>query len=258
VVFGVDSALDGVALDLDVFLFVGYFFTCGDLDGHFDDVDACDGFGDGVFDLDSGVDFEHVEVLFFVHEEFDGGGAGVVCGFDEFGGCLADFFDFFAFNAWGGCFFDDFLVSALHGAVAFVEVDGVAVFVADGLDFYMAGVFEEFFDEDAAVSECGECFLLCFGDICSEGCFVSADAHASASASCGCFDDDGVADFCGDFDGFVEFFDFAFGAWEDGYFGGSCVMFCLDFIAEFSHGFWGGADEFYFTFSADFGEVCSF
>jgi len=75
VVFGVDSALDCVALDLDVFLFVGDFFTCGDLDGHFYDVYACDGFGDWVFYLDSCVDLEHVEVLFLIHEELDGGGS---------------------------------------------------------------------------------------------------------------------------------------------------------------------------------------
>jgi len=79
VVFGVDAALDGVALELDVFLFVGDFFACGDLDGHLYDVYTCDCFGDWVFDLDSGVDLEHVEVLIAIHEELDGGGAGVVC-----------------------------------------------------------------------------------------------------------------------------------------------------------------------------------
>lgn len=56
-VFGVDAALDGVAVDLDVFLFVCEFFAGGDLDGCFDDVDACDHLGDGVLDLDSCVDF---------------------------------------------------------------------------------------------------------------------------------------------------------------------------------------------------------
>ena len=39
-----------------------------------DDVDAGDEFGDGVLDLDAGVDLEHVEVLPLVHEELDGGG----------------------------------------------------------------------------------------------------------------------------------------------------------------------------------------
>lgn len=128
-------------------------------------------------------------------------------------------------------------MAALHRAVAFPEVDGVAVLVAEGLNFDMACVFEEFFDEDASVTECGECFLLCFGDIGAEGGFVAADAHASTAAAGGGFDDDGVSDFGGDFDGFFEVFDFAIGAWEDGDLGGSCVFFSLDFVAEFVHGF---------------------
>jgi len=238
VVLGVDAALDGVALDMDVSLLVGDLLAGGDLDGHFDDVYACDHLGDGVFDLDTGVDFQHVEVLVVVHQELDGRGACVVGGLDEFGGGFADLFDFLAFDEWAGGFFDDFLVASLHGAVAFPEVDGVAVLVADGLDFYMSCVFEEFFDEDAAVSECGECFLLRFGDIGAEGGFVAADAHAPASSAGGGFDDDGVADFCGDLYGFFEFFDFAFGAREDGDLGGSCVSFGFDFVAEFGHGFW--------------------
>jgi len=126
------------------------------------------------------------------------------------------------------------------------------VLVADALDFYMACVLEEFFDEDAAVAECCECFLGGFGDIGTECCLVAADAHASSAATRGGLDDDGVADFCGDFDGFFEFFDFAFGAWEDGDLGGSGVAFGFDFVTELGHGFWGGADELDFAFTADF------
>jgi len=114
VVLGVDAALDGVALDLDVLLLIRDFFTGGDLDGHFDDVYACDCFGDWVFDLDSCIDLEHVEVLLAVHKELDGGGTRVVCGLDELGGGVADLLDFFAFDERPGCFFDDLLVPALH------------------------------------------------------------------------------------------------------------------------------------------------
>ena len=255
VVLGVDAALDGVALDLDVFLFVGELFTSGDLDGGLDDVDSGDHLGDWVLDLNAGVDLEHVEVLVFVHEELDGRGAGVVGGLDEFGRGFADFLDLLSFDERSGCFFDDFLVTALHGAIAFPEVDGVAVLVTDALDFDMSCVFEEFFDEDSAVTEGGECFLLSFGDIGPEGGFVAADAHASTTTTCGGFDDDGVSDFRGDFDCFFEVFDLAFGSWEDGDLGGAGVAFGFDLVTEFGHRFWGWADELDFAFAADFGEV---
>ena len=255
VVFRVDAALDGVALDMDVALFVGDLLARRDLDGHLDDVNACDGFGDGVLDLDSGVDLEHIEVLVVVHEELDGRGTGVVGGLDELGGGFADFLNFLAFDVRARCFFDDFLMSALHGAIAFPEVNRVAVLVADGLNLDMPGVFEEFFDEDAAVAECGECFLLCLGDIGAEGCFVVADAHAPSAAARRCLDDDRVADFSSNFNGFFEIVDLAFGAGEDGDLGGSCVAFGFDLVAEFGHGFRGWSDELDFTVPADFGEV---
>lgn len=254
-VLGVDAALDGVALDMDVFLLVLELLTRGDLDGGFDDVDACDHLGDGVLDLHAGIDLEHVEVLVVVHEELDGRGAGVVGGLDELGGGFADLLDLLAFDQRSRGFFDDFLVAALHGAVAFPEVDRIAVLVSDDLDFDMSCVFEEFFDEDAAVAEGGECFLLCFGDIGAEGGFVAADAHASATTACGGFDDDGVPDFGGDLHGFVEVFDFAFGSGEDGDFGGTGVAFGFDLVTELGHRFWGWADELDFAFAADFGEV---
>lgn len=258
VVLGVDAALDRVAFDLDVFLLVGELLSRGDLDGGFNDVHACDHLGDRVLDLDSGVDLEHVEVLVVVHQELDGRGSGVVGGLDEFRGGVADLLDFFAFDERAGSFFDDFLVAALHRAIAFPEMDGVAVLVADALDFDVSCVFEEFFDEDSAVPEGGEGFLLSFGDIGAEGGFVAADAHASTTAACGRFDDDGVPDLGGDFDGFVEFFDLAFGAWEDGDFGGACVAFGFDFVAELAHRFWGWSDELDLAVAADLGEIGSF
>lgn len=258
VVLGVDAALDRVAFDLDVFLLVGELLSGSDLDGGFDDVDAGDHLGDGVLDLDSGVDLEHVEVLVVVHEELDGRGSGVVGGLDEFGGGFADLLDLLAFDEWAWGFFDDFLVSALHGAIAFPEVDCVAVLVTDALDLDMSCVFEEFFDEDAAVPERGEGFLLCFGDIGAEGGFVAADAHSSTTTTCGGFDDDGVSDLGGDLDGFVEFFDFAFGPWEDGDLGGACVAFGFDLVSELGHRFWGWTDELDLAVAADLGEVGAF
>ena len=47
--------------------------------GHVDDqVDAGDLFGDRVFDLDPGIDFDEVELLLVVDEELDGAGVGVI------------------------------------------------------------------------------------------------------------------------------------------------------------------------------------
>ena len=57
---------------------------------------------------------------------------------------------FFA-HAWGRCFFDNFLVATLEGAVPFEEVYGVVVLVAEYLNFNVAGLLEVFFDQHDVV-----------------------------------------------------------------------------------------------------------
>ena len=58
----------------------------------FDQVDAGDLFGNGVFDLDAGIDFDEVELVLAIDEEFDGAGVGVAGDLDESDGGLADVF----------------------------------------------------------------------------------------------------------------------------------------------------------------------
>ena len=61
-----------------------------------------------------------------------------------------------------GCNFDDFLVTPLHGAVALIEVQQIAVIVAENLHLKMARARQIFFQKDAGVAECGFCFSLSF------------------------------------------------------------------------------------------------
>ncbi len=254
-VLGVDPAFDGVAVDFDIALPEGQFFAACDAEAGGDDIDAGDHLGDGVLDLDAGVDLEEVEVLLLVHEEFDGGGAGVLGVLDEPGGGLADLVALLRIDArcWG--FFDELLVATLGGAVAFVEMDGVAVFIADDLDLDVAGVLEELFDVDGTVAERGLGFLSGLLDGGADLVLVAGDAHAApAAARCG-FDDDRVAGFFGDLCGFVLIFDGAFGAREDGDLRLACHGFAGDFVAEEFHGFGRWADEFELAIPADAGEV---
>mmetsp|Transcript_482 Transcript_482/g.1018 ORF Transcript_482/g.1018 Transcript_482/m.1018 type:complete len:696 (+) Transcript_482:336-2423(+) len=166
-------------------------------------------FRHGMFHLQSRVHFEEVEVLVFVHEEFDRPGRFVVDVPNEG-------FDLpYHFPARGReevrrrRLLDDFLVPPLNGAFSLGEAENVqfaggGVASREDLDFDVMGVFDVLFDQEAIVPE--EAFgfgrseavaLLDLGG-------VVADSHAFASASGGGFDHDGVADFLGDFDGVVR------------------------------------------------------
>lgn len=55
--------------------------------------------------------------------------------------------------------FNEFLVAALAGAIALIEMNGVAVLVANGLHFKVPGVLQELLYVHAAVTKCSGSFL---------------------------------------------------------------------------------------------------
>ena len=125
-------------------------------------------FGDGMLDLQPRVHLEEVEALVLAGDEFDRAGGIVVHGFGQRDRLLAHL-------AAGGLveqrrrrFLDHLLVAALDRTFALAEIDHVAMLVAQHLDLDVAGIDDEFLDEDAVVAERGLGFGLgeteAFGD----------------------------------------------------------------------------------------------
>ena len=181
-------------------------------------VDAGDHFGDGVLHLDARVDFDEVPVAGIgVHQELDGAGVVVAGGAGERDGGIGKR------GANGGIERDrgrdlhHLLMAALHGAIALVEMEDVAVAVAQDLHFDVAGAADEALQEDGVVAEGGAGFAAGFLQAAGEiGGFLD-HAHAAAAAAEGGFDDEREADFArrscrpaaGSLDGFL-------GAGDDG------------------------------------------
>lgn len=67
-VFSVNPALEGMPAELDVFLLDRQWVAGGYADHLFDQVKAGDHFSDRVFDLNTGVHFNKVEMTIFVQE----------------------------------------------------------------------------------------------------------------------------------------------------------------------------------------------
>src|SRR5690606_29119198 len=103
--------------------------------------------------------------------------------------------------------FDELLVATLHGAVAFAEVDDVAVLVAEDLELDVARALQVLLDVDAAVTEGAE--RLGAGELEAAGEVVGVlgDAHALAAAAGGGLDDDREAHLHGDLERLVDVFD---------------------------------------------------
>ena len=128
----------------------------GDADLRLDDIDAGDFLGHRVLDLDPRIDLHEIEVAGIdILQELDRRGTLVV-------GISGDPQTEFAqlsplLGRQIGCRrpFDDFLVAALDGTVALVQVDDVAVTVAEDLDLDMAGAVDQLFQIDRTVAEGG-------------------------------------------------------------------------------------------------------
>ena len=160
-VFGGDAALKCEADDDDVGLASprpisgsASFEPCGDEDLCFDDIDAGDFFGDGVFDLNPWIDFDEVILAgIAIDEELNGAGAFVVDRFADLDRAFAKGIADFGIEVRSRRDLDDFLMAALDGAIAFEEMNEVAMLVADQLDFDVTGALDEFFDEDIGAAE---------------------------------------------------------------------------------------------------------
>ena len=197
------------------------FFAEGDENLGLHEVDAGDAFGDGVLDLDAGVHLDE-EPLLAVHvvEVFHGAGVVVADGLGEIGGGLAEVMTKVAGEVDGGGDFDHLLVAALHGAVALVHVDHVAVLVAEDLHFDVFGALDVALEEDGGVAEGVLGFVLGFGETGLELGGFFDDAHAATATTEGGFDDERETDFLRGGDRLVGIGDGVFGSGEDGDVGG--------------------------------------
>ena len=68
-VFCIDATLNGPTVALHIGLGNRQFFAIGHTDHHLNQVDAGNGFSDGVLHLQAGVHFEEVEALVFAHHK---------------------------------------------------------------------------------------------------------------------------------------------------------------------------------------------
>ena len=110
-------------------------------------------FGNGMFNLNTRVNFNKVEVAVRGNEEFNRTGAEVINVFHQLNGCVADCFAQFGFKRKGRGNFHQFLVAALYGAVTLEQMHNVALRIAQNLNFDMFRAFKVFFKVNFIAAE---------------------------------------------------------------------------------------------------------
>ena len=152
-VLGVDPALDRPAVAADLLLSERQRFAGGDADHQLDKVEPGDHLGHRVLDLQARVHFQEEEALVLADDELDGAGGLVAHGPGQGDGLLAHGPAGRLVEEWAGGLFEHLLMPPLDGALAFPEIDDVAVRVAEHLDLDVPGLLDKLLDEDPVVAE---------------------------------------------------------------------------------------------------------
>ena len=142
-VFGVDAALNRMAFQGDVFLFDRQRRAAGNQQLLSDDIDATDHLGDRMLYLYPGVHLNKVKRV-VLEQEFEGARTPIIHVETRTHACLTDFISQCVVNAWRRRLFDDLLVSALQGAIAIAQVNGIALPVGQYLNLDVTRTLQKF------------------------------------------------------------------------------------------------------------------
>ena len=184
-ILGVYPNLDRVPVDFDVVLGERQFFTSGNADLLFYEINAGDHLSCWMLDLETSVHFQVVETAVFI-QELDRSCIDVIAALSDLDGRFTHRGDDVGIYFWRWCFFDEFLVSALHRTIASSEVDTIAVLVRQNLDFHMAWLGEIALHVTLVAPEIRKSLSL--GSLKLLGSIFGAvhDLHASPTASESC------------------------------------------------------------------------
>ena len=166
-----------------------------DQDLRADEVEAGDHLGDRVLNLDTRVHLdEEPLVAVEIVEEFDRAGVVVADLARHAGRGLAQLGHDFFREPVARRNLDHLLVPALHGAVALVEMDDIAVLVAEDLHLDVLRAGNVFFEKHRRIAERATGLRLRFIEQAGEIGSLLDDAHAAAAAAEGRLDDERKAD----------------------------------------------------------------
>ena len=204
-VLGGDAALNRRPHRLDLRLFPEPDLGIGELPAlrhaelAADDVDTGDLLGDSVLHLDPRIDLDEIKAVGIgVDEKLDGAGVLVAGGPPDRQRRLADGIPHGRCEVGGGGHLHHLLMPTLHGAVAFEEVDEVAVHIAEQLHLDVPSPLDELLDEHARAAEGGLALPLRAFERHRQFVLAADDPHAAAAAAVGRLDHHGPAQFLRD------------------------------------------------------------
>ena len=163
-------------------------------------VDSGDHLRDRVLHLNSRIDFDEIK-LRGVHivKKLDRSGIAVTGLASQLNCGRTQLFAHARRKICRGRDFDNFLMAALHGAIALVQMQQLAMLVAENLHFQMTRASKIFLEEDGTIAEGRTRFTLGFLQQALELGGIVDDPHATPASTHGGLDHQGIANFLSSF-----------------------------------------------------------
>src|SRR5262249_43303413 len=120
------------------------------------EIDSRDQLSDWVLHLNAGVHFNEIE-LAVLEEEFERPGAAIADCLAGLDAALTHDATLSRSDSRRGRFFNNFLMAALHGAIALAQMDYVAVPIGQNLELNVSRPLQEFLHVHLVVAECCTC-----------------------------------------------------------------------------------------------------
>src|SRR5262245_53839909 len=136
----IEPRFNGVTAQHQLMLIERQLFPRGYVQLPGDEIKTRDRLGDCVLDLKAGIHLEEIEISGRVEQKLDGAGADIADSACRRDRRLAHLRPQFRRDRRRRRFLDDFLMPALDRAIAFAEVDDVAVLISEDLKLNMARV----------------------------------------------------------------------------------------------------------------------
>jgi len=192
-VLGVESQLDGGALQMDVFLAQPQGFAPGDAQHGLDQIDAGDHLGDRMLDLDAGVHLDEEELAAgFVEQVFQGAGAPIAEAFGQAYRAGAEGLALGSAQDRRWRLFQELLPASLQRAFALEQMYG-ALAIAQDLHLYMPSALDEALQIEGAAAKGGLGFALGDGKFPRQLGGVARQADAPAASPRRCLDQQRIA-----------------------------------------------------------------
>ena len=193
-----DAVLDDLRLAADADLRIAEAIALGNPQLRLHQVAAGDRLGHRVLDLDARVDLDEVVPAVLADQELDRAGVGVAHLARDLERVVGQPRAQLLGERPGRRVLDDLLMAPLHRAVALVEVDQVAVVVAEDLHLDVLRAQDQLLEKDRVVAECLAGLRARALEQLGELAGAAHDAHAAPAAACRRLDHHRVAGLVGE------------------------------------------------------------